>query len=288
MSIRTIWGAATPNWPARLSQRFTLQYSTLDYTVHLDNARRIAYLETPKVACTSIKKYMMDQRVDGILVLPDRGAVHDRSRSPLRALSDLSHRDQQAVFGPGWRRFTFLRNPFTRFLSAYLDKLVQNDWERRRLLPHLGFAPDARPDPAEVLCHLAQMPDADRDVHFMTQTGLTGAVGQLSFAWLGCFERFDKDFLSFKHALYGDVSDDTYAQFGRHHASDAGNKLDFYDDPKARSLLLDVYGGDFALFGYSTRLEDALLAPVLTPDLHRQRLQRFAPGLRVLSRFRTK
>lgn len=285
MSIRTIWGAAAPDWPTRLSRRFALRYSTLDYAMHLDDLRRIAYVETPKVACTSIKKYMMDQRAGASVALPDKGAVHDRSHSPLKALSDLPDRDQQAVLGPGWRRFTFIRNPYTRFLSAYLDKLVQNDWERRRLLPQLGFAPDARPGPADVLRHLAQMPDADRDVHFMTQTGLTGAIGRLDYDWLGCFERFDRDFLAFKRALYGDASNDTYAQFGRHHASDAGAKLNLYDDPDARMLLLRVYAADFALFGYSVRLEDALRPPTLTTDLHRQRLQGFAPGVRV--RFRS-
>lgn len=280
MSIRTIWGAPAPDWRTRLSRRFALRYSTLDYAVHLDDVRRIAYFETPKVACTSIKKYMMDQRAGSRVFLPDKGAVHDRSHSPLRALSDLPARDQRAVLGYGWRRFTFIRNPFTRFLSAYLDKLVQNDWERRRLLPQLGFAPDARPGPTEVLRHLAHMPDADRDVHFMTQAGLTGAVGRLDFVWLGCFERFDRDFLAFKRALYSDASDDTYAQFGRHHASDAGAKLSLYDDAEARSLLLHIYGCDFALFGYSVRLKDALRPPTLSADLHRQRLQEYAQGVR--------
>ena len=254
--------------------------------MHLDDTRRIAYFETPKVACTSIKKYMMDQRVGGSFPLPTKGAVHDRARSPLRALNELSSREQVAVFGPKWRRFTFLRNPFTRFLSAYLDKLVQNDWERQRLLPQLGFSPDACPSPAEVLQRLAAIPDANRDVHFMTQFALTGATGCLDYAWLGCFERFSTDFLSLKRVIYGDGSDDTYAQFGRHHASNAGEKLSLYADPGAVSLLLTVYGKDFRMFGYSTRLEDALRPPVLDHDLHRQRLQHHAAGLRIMQRFK--
>lgn len=275
MFIKRIWGVVKPDRSTRLSRRFALRYSTLDYTVHLDDARRIAYFETPKVACTSIKKYMMDRRVGGCMTLPETGAVHDRSRSPLRALSDLPPRDQQAILGPSWQRFTFVRNPFTRFLSAYLDKLVQNDWERSRLLPQLGFAPNARPSLTEVLRYLEQIPDPDRDVHFMTQARLTGAAGRLNFAWLGCFERFGSDFLSLKVSLYSDDSKDTYEHFGRHHASDAGGKLELYAESEARSLLLHLYGCDFALFGYSTRLEDALLPPYLTPDLHRQRLQQF-------------
>jgi hypothetical protein len=278
--MKAFSGRCGPDVEAILARRFALRYSTLDYTLHLDPVRRIAYAETPKVACTSIKKYMMDQSFGGTFPLPDKGTVHDRSKSPLSALHDLDARGQLGVFGGGWQRFTFVRNPFTRILSAYLDKLVQNDWERKRLLPGLGFSSNERPCFITFLDRIAQIPDASRDVHFMSQSALTGAKGRLEFDFIGRFEVFSSDLLAMKKYLYNDDSSETYADFGMHHASHADQWLGDYLSPEAVDRICQLYKNDFILFGYDYDPAKATRPPRLDQDLHRQRLQMLAPGPR--------
>ncbi|WP_168732940.1 sulfotransferase family protein [Aliigemmobacter aestuarii] len=250
----------TPETMRAINLRYGIRFPTWNYTVSIDDVRRIAYFETPKVACTSIKKYMMDRYVGGEMVLPSKGAVHDRSLSPLRQLSTLEDEDAKAVLGAGYRRFTFCRNPYTRVLSAYLDKLVTNEWERKRHLPIFGFEPGARPTFLEFLERLSGIEDRMRDIHYMTQRRLTGGVGGLQMDYIGRFERFGEDFQTFKRRFYDDSSTEDYQSFGKHHASDAGSKIDSHYGPAEIALVQSIYAADFTQFGYGTRIEDALLA----------------------------
>ena len=235
-----------------IERDYGLRFPTYNYTVNIDDRRRIAYFETPKVACTSIKKYMRDRYDDRPVDLAS-SAVHDRKTSPLKQLSALSATEARAVFGPTYRRFTFVRNPYTRILSAYLDKLITNEWERRRHLPALGFPLDVRPSFIEFLNKLSNISDGVRDIHYMTQTRLTGHINGLDLSYVGRFENFRDDFMRLKRDFFSDPSTDDYASFGRHHASNASEQIaNFYGADEA-ALVRDIYAIDFIAFGYDIR-----------------------------------
>lgn len=239
----------------KLESAYGIQFSTLNYTVHIDDQRRIAYFETPKVACTSIKKYMMDQYIEGEAYLKNVGAVHDRSISPLKQLERLTRDDLYAVFHDGYQRFTFSRNPYSRILSGYLDKIVTNQWERDRHLPNLGFALDYQPTFLEFLQKVAGIRDYMRDIHYMTQARLSGQLAGLRLDFIGRFENFSTDFAKLKSSLYDDQTMNDYSNFGKHHASDASNKLELYYGTQEIMLVRDIYAADFIAFGYSLELE---------------------------------
>ena len=73
-----------------LLRKIRFGFPRVNYLTHIDNHRKIAYVETPKVACTSIKKFMMDQYVGGTFTLRRPGMVHDRRRSPLKQFKNLA------------------------------------------------------------------------------------------------------------------------------------------------------------------------------------------------------
>lgn len=246
---------------SRLEQRFGLRFGTLQYTVNIDDVRRIAYFETPKVACTTIKKYLMDQYVGGSFPLKTIGQVHDRSISPLKALAALDDIAAEQVFGLQYRRICFVRNPFTRVLSGYLDKIVTNEWERARFLPMFGYSRTERPEFKDFLLRLKQVEDRDRDIHFMSQTRLTGGIGNLSFAFRGRFECFVEDFRAMKRRLFGDLSDSDYSAFGKHHASGANDRVAGFFGPQECELVSDIYAVDFDRFSYSRNIADAARPP---------------------------
>lgn len=241
-----------------LEERFDIRFPVYNYTVNIDEERRLAYFETPKVACTSIKKYMMDRRVGGEMQLASKGAVHDRQGSPLMQLTALPPEEAQAVFAPGYRRFTFVRNPFSRTLSAYLDKIVNNEWERQRHLPLFGFEQGAKPSYGQFLRRLMLTRDRLRDIHYMTQSRLTGGLGGLAHDFIGRFEAFGDDFQQMKGQFYGDTTTEDYRSFGKHHASDAGAKLRSFYGRDEIALVRDIYAIDFAMFGYSLDFEAAV------------------------------
>ena len=244
---------------ARIAERLGTRAPTLDYLFNPDPARGLAYMETPKVACTAIKQYMQDKAAD-----PEAGLlpadVHDRGNSPLPMASTLPPALQRTLLLGAARRFSFTRNPYTRVLSAYLDKLVANEWERARHLPRLGFGPKARPTLLQVLRALKAQPEHSRDIHFARQCRLLLA-GDVAYDFLGSFETFAADFQRMKTQFYGDDDPNPYRRIGMRHATGAGEKVAQYFGAEEIALVQDLFVGDFELLGYSTDIAAAAEPP---------------------------
>jgi hypothetical protein len=99
-----------------------------DQVFTVENAR-ILYIPIAKNACSSLKRLMVE-----LSDLPGRdamlkGDIHsatDKARNGIQ----LKDRDENAarrlLADPGYLRFTVLREPFDRLVSAYLEKFVVN------------------------------------------------------------------------------------------------------------------------------------------------------------------
>lgn len=238
----------------QIEQRLEVAFPRANYLTHIDDTRMLVYIETPKVACTSIKKFMMDQYAGGSFPLENKSLVHNRTVSPLKQISELTAEEALAVYGPGFQRFSFVRNPFSRLLSGYLDKLVSNEYERNRHLPLMGFEPGSHPTLLDFLERLAEKTDATRDIHFTTQSALL-MVNSVDYTFIGRFEGFQQDFLQMQNLLY-DIkhTGQSYEDFGKHHASNANEKLTQYYGPRETELVREIYQADFDFFGYSEDL----------------------------------
>ena len=232
-----------------------VSFARINYLTHIDDRRKVVYIETPKVACTSIKKFMMDQYVDGTFNLYNRGDVHDRKVSPLRQISELPSKDVSRIFGSEYKRFSFVRNPFSRLLSGYLDKIVTNDYERNRHLPLLGFDLEDRPTLLEFLERIARIDNSVRDIHFATQSSLL-MLDNVYYDFIGRFENFDADFSRLKRKYYpGNYPKIDYKEFGMGHASNANSKIKEYFGTAEIDLVLEVYREDFQEFDYQALLK---------------------------------
>lgn len=233
-----------------LGRQLGADFASANYLTHVDMKRRFAYIETPKVACTSIKKFMMDQVVDGGFHLENKNQVHNREISPLTQLSELDMATAHGVWSRKFRRFSFVRNPYSRLLSGFLDKLITNEYERQRHLPMMGFEQGYTPTLLEFLERLAQKPDTERDIHFRTQSALL-MLDNVNYDFIGRFERFDSDFLWLQQAFYGiDRPKESYEDFGKHHASDANSKIRQYFGSHEAQIVREIYAADFDNFEY--------------------------------------
>ena len=75
----------------------------------------------PKVACTNWKIAL--RRLQGFANYQDVEIAHDRERSGLRFLDPLDSKDIKILESPRIKKIAFVRNPYSRVLSAYLNKI---------------------------------------------------------------------------------------------------------------------------------------------------------------------
>ncbi|CAI5980672.1 unnamed protein product [Closterium sp. NIES-64] len=93
----------------------------------VDESLGVFYCAVPKAACTSWKMWMRQQHHDPNAA--DRSSVHRPYRSHLPAVwFGMSEPEAiRAVTRRDLVRFVFVRNPFSRLVSAYMDKVVQGE-----------------------------------------------------------------------------------------------------------------------------------------------------------------
>lgn len=217
------------------------------YICHWSISRGFVYVETPKVACTTIKRVLQAAELG-----PDRRAdpprdVHAFDQSPLLSPAEDQAGFVAAMTSPAVFRFGFVRNPFSRALSCWLDKMVQNEFERHRLAPLLGLDPASAPPLVAFLQAVAAQAPPLRDPHWATQTYLL-RPNRLRYDFLGRFEMFRSDFLKVcAHLSIGDYAGDLPDTW---HATDATAKVQSHIGPEEAQLIRRIYEDDFRNFGY--------------------------------------
>ncbi len=220
----------------------------INYLVNCSEKHRFVYVETPKVACSTIKKVLQLIEMDGD---QERLAVnvHDRVKSPLAAPLKMDVDPGILLNSDEYFRFAFVRNPFTRVLSAYLDKLVKNKWERERLLPSLGFAKDAQISLLQFLEAIREIPHIHKDIHWTPQSYLLQPL-KIRYHFIGRFENFNTDFIMVIKKIKHDASDDLLKIRADQHKTNASGKVRDYIGKKERDLIIEIFEHDFKLFCY--------------------------------------
>ena len=105
----------------------------LRYSTFVSLPKRFMYFEVPKAACTKMKELLrtlergssLDLLVGDLLETRRDMFIHARQNVPLPSLVDLDDRTQRTVLeSPDFLRFTFVRNPYTRVMSAWKNKVM--------------------------------------------------------------------------------------------------------------------------------------------------------------------
>jgi hypothetical protein len=232
-----------------------------NYLVNWSRRFRYIYVETPKVGCTSIKRMLQHAEVDGDdsrlhwesgpEVGMSGGRVHDKELSPLMSPLDSPAEFLEALGSEAFLRFGFVRNPFSRVLSAYLDKVVGNPWERQRHLPAFGFDPDDDVRFGEVVRAIVDRDPVELDPHWAPQFMLL-SPDRIEYALVGRFERLEADLLDVATRL-GLVDSFHGAVQIPPHATGASSLLGVHYSPEVVDLVREYYRVDFDAFSYSAR-----------------------------------
>lgn len=215
------------------------------------------YVPLGKVANTEIKRFLWSTHVQKQLYdqpLPDDYyAVHNwrgtkstgKSPSPWRCYrpGELSN-----FLGDFETHFTFsvVRNPYTRLLSGYMDKIEKfrnlgEEIARKRKLPSLPR------DFGEFVDVVASQSDREVDVHWVSQSYRL-CLPFLKFKFLGLFEQLPDAMTTIASEL--GVPFENLPHNPKHQTGADARVEEFYDEAIAQKVYLR-YRQDFEYFGYS-------------------------------------
>jgi len=202
-------------------------------------------METPKVACSSIKRMLQIAEVDGdVSRLSDD--VHDRDLSPLKQMNSDPAAFTKLFDDPGTFLFCFVRNPYSRALSCYLDKFVQNEATRPRFLRQLGFAPDSHITFRDFLLAVREQTEAECNPHWAPQSFLLSPHA-MKYSFIGRFEFLDAHVQLVAERLgFAEYAGQRIAP----HRTSAADKVHQYCNSEEIDLIQQIYAGDFEAFGY--------------------------------------
>ena len=244
----------------------------LRYASFVDPKHRILYIETPKVASTSIL-LAFNRMHDRNVIRPFTGKlretksemfVHSRKNAALLPLTAMSATLQHEVFtSPEWLRFAFVRNPYTRVFSHWLNKIFLCEPGAESIFTLLGrTVPDRLTSASDSLSFdefvravVARIDLAAADQHFQTQEQLL-QPDFFDYSFIGRIEHFSEDFARVQaHAkANGGILPDPERQ-----NPTLEDWRGFYDKDLA-AIVAEIYAVDFMRFGYDTALDKSSLS----------------------------
>ena len=196
---------------------------------------QFGYIQIPKAATRSIRAALMDA-----CGLNEKGFADFEVRHSAHLPLEQVRKDI-----PGKVVFAFVRNPFARLYSAYVNKIVdaERDGAKNIFRCHgmrfgMGFE--------EFIDRVCAIDDAHIDRHLRAQSWFLAGSNGLLPNFVGRLETFSQDWDRLRGLIpvLGPVS----------HKNKAAGEVDhraFYSE-KGLAMVFERYRSDFELFGYSS------------------------------------
>ncbi|TCM82642.1 sulfotransferase family protein [Rhodovulum steppense] len=200
----------------------------------------------PKAANSTVAR-MLASHSDYCRPSRGKGDMGRMLRPQLMSRAHVEALASEAVF-----KFTILRNPYARVLSAYRSKieLANNPVRLRRFAAMLGATPDTRPD-FTTFCRFLDRGGIWRDAHWAPQTELLLLPLEM-FDHIGRVETLEDDLALIARRIWGLDAPPLVERVGKR--TDAGATLDTHYSDEARAIVARLYAEDFTRLGYSPDL----------------------------------
>ena len=204
-------------------------------------------METPKVGCSTIKKNLQWMELGVEHEFP----VHNKAASPL-----LSPRDSKAGYSydlEHYLKFSFVRNPYTRALSCYLDKIKPQ--HKMKYRKELGLEDGIEISLEDFLNKVESQQISEMNPHWKPQSNIL-CMEDVSYDFIGRFEHFEHDLIDVitlicNRSGISPPEGGLYVVRHSPHQTQASSKLSEYMTEGSKELIQSIYRKDFEEFGYS-------------------------------------
>ena len=224
-----------------------------NYSVHISLKYNYLFTETPKVACSTVKTVLQRMELDDPQFFREEFEdIHHRSFSPLIRPVQIANLDRllkSSIF-----KFCFVRNPYSRLLSAYLEKICGNKSQKKAILEALGKSGEDLTQSvsfSEFVQLICNQSDEEMDPHWRPQYQQPFQKG-ITYDFVGKLESFPEDL----HDALSKINRDFAKYLGheKRHATGAKEHLKKYYTAELIEMVKRLYRDDFEFFGYDINI----------------------------------
>ena len=231
-------------------------WRSVNLHTHISLVNRFVYIEVPKAGCGTMKSTLGGleaARMGAAMVGRVQEAPHDRmAATPFVKPFQLPPAMLEDVLaGPNFRRFTVVREPASRLLSGYLEKIRQGLKQSEPIVEALQrkakgiTAQDVTL--AQFLDVVCAQKSIDQDPHWRRQVDQVG-FGSVPFDAVIHLEELDRSW-----GRIGELTstpglkENFFCKF----STGAGSKVADYYDATLLAQVAKAYAQDYEAFGYS-------------------------------------
>lgn len=238
--------------------------------IHISPKLNFIYFSIPKNACSTITVLLRSKFESDLYKIKSK--VHDRNTSSLLRPCDIGYDkfiellESNSVF-----KFTVIRNPYSRILSAYINKFV--DSQKRHIEAYKSFLKNLVPP------ELKSEYIENRDLTFIEFLNFVHSQKpyQMNAHWRPQFSQAFMDLVNYsavykfeelntclqelfdqlnKIGCYSETSDDIDSLIYRPHKTNADQMIDRYYTNECINTFQEIYAVDLEKFNYSYPLSD--------------------------------
>jgi len=211
------------------------------------------YCAVPKVASSNWK--FLFRKFAGVTSYSNLAMAHDRKKSGLKYLSDLEFDEiEEWMQNTNNFKFLFVRNPYTRILSCYLNKIVDkqlDDPEYTGYLQQLGISlKQNKPTFREFVGAVQRQSKTAMNEHWALQSTLC-ETSTIVYDFIGRYETLELDSAAVLRKL-GFSGQEVFPSQKQINflGSGASSRVSEFYTQELKDLVYQVWREDFDQFGY--------------------------------------
>jgi hypothetical protein len=236
--------------------------SEFNYSVHISDEFRFVYFNNPKCACTTIKASLNMACAAALgrkLEYTNIGDIHDRSRNVLLTPAEIGYsRFVEILADPSYFKFSFIREPIRRIISAFASKLSWKSESLVALNRRLGRSDGAVMVLEEFINVLSSDDNIrDMDEHWRLQRKQV-CFDFVCFDKVGLFENLDSDLAEVLCRLFGNGQQ--IFDVRRHFSGNVSNGSMLMPGltKELRAKIGQIYGDDVNMYVAKCNVENQL------------------------------
>ncbi len=232
----------------------SLGWRSVNRHTHISLVNRYVYIEVPKAGCGTMKATLGGveaARLNQQAVVAVQERPHDVTRmtpfiKPFQLPPELL---EEVLTSRRYRRFAVVRDPASRLLSAYLEKIRQGLPQAIPVFEALGAQAPREPSDitlAQFITVVGRQTSREQDPHWRRQYDQLG-LPFIDYDAVIHLENLDASWQRIAELIgVPDLREEFYCR----NSTGASTRIDEHYDPELLGAVAQIYSADYEAFGY--------------------------------------